>query len=190
MAEYLIQDTTLTAIGDAIRAKTGSAELINPENMPTEIESIQSDDTGVGSRQWWLDVCKEKTSYTYFFYNCKGITTIPILDMANCNSMQYTFANCTSLVSIPLLDLQNVTTAQHAFYNCINLVHIKFVEKSIKVSIAFAQSPLLSDESIQSIINGLATVETAQTLTLHADVKAKLTESQIAQITSKNWNLA
>ena len=42
MAEYIIQDTTLTAIGDAIRAKTGGTELITPENMPTEIESIQS----------------------------------------------------------------------------------------------------------------------------------------------------
>lgn len=190
MSEYLIQDSTLTAIGDAIRAKTGNAELIIPENMPTEIGNIQSDDTGVGSRQWWLDVCREKTTYMYLFYNCKSITSIPILDMANNNSLQYAFANCTSLVSIPLLDLQNVTTAQHAFYNCINLVHIKFVEKSIKASVVFAQSPLLSDESIQSIINGLATVDTAQTLTLHADVKAKLTESQIAQITSKNWTLA
>ena len=45
MAEYIIQDTTLTAIGDAIRAKTGSTELIAPENMPTEIESIQSGGT-------------------------------------------------------------------------------------------------------------------------------------------------
>ena len=69
-------------------------------------------------------------------------------------------------------------------------MHIKFVEKSIKASIAFAQSSLLSDESIQSIIDGLATVETAQTLTLHADVKAKLTDEQIAQITIKNWSLA
>lgn len=42
MAEYLIQDTTLAAIGDAIRNKTGNTELIMPENMPTEIENIQS----------------------------------------------------------------------------------------------------------------------------------------------------
>ena len=73
---------------------------------------------------------------------------------------------------------------------CKSLVTVSFVENSIPFSLSFAQSPLLSDESIQSIINGLATVETAQTLTLHADVKAKLTESQIAQITSKNWTLA
>ncbi len=45
MAEYIIQDTTLTAIGDAIRAKTGGTELITPENMPTEIENIKSGGT-------------------------------------------------------------------------------------------------------------------------------------------------
>ena len=42
MAEYLIQDTTLTAIGDAIRTKTGKTEAITPENMPTEIDGIKS----------------------------------------------------------------------------------------------------------------------------------------------------
>ena len=40
MAEYLIQDTTLTAIADAIRAKTGGAEVILPENMAAEITGI------------------------------------------------------------------------------------------------------------------------------------------------------
>jgi hypothetical protein len=66
---------------------------------------------------------------------------------------------------------------------------IRFVPNCIKLSIGI-NSYVLSDESIQSIIDGLATVETAQTLTLHADVKEKLTEEQLATITSKNWNLA
>lgn len=42
MAEYLIQDTTLTGIGDAIREKTGRTELIDPLDMRSEILSIQS----------------------------------------------------------------------------------------------------------------------------------------------------
>ena len=40
MAKYFIQDTTLTNIADAIRAKTGGTDSITPENMPTEIASI------------------------------------------------------------------------------------------------------------------------------------------------------
>lgn len=40
MAKVFIEETTLTAIGDAIRSKTGKTELIDPANMSTEIASI------------------------------------------------------------------------------------------------------------------------------------------------------
>ena len=40
MADYLIHDSTLEDIADAIRAKTGGSSLIEPEDMPTEIASI------------------------------------------------------------------------------------------------------------------------------------------------------
>ena len=40
MSDYLIHDSTLEDIADAIRSKTGGSSLINPEDMPTEIASI------------------------------------------------------------------------------------------------------------------------------------------------------
>ena len=40
MADYLIHDSTLEDIADAIRSKTGGSSLIVPEDMPTEIASI------------------------------------------------------------------------------------------------------------------------------------------------------
>lgn len=42
MAEYLIQDSTLTGIADAIREKTGSAESMTPAQMATEIAAIET----------------------------------------------------------------------------------------------------------------------------------------------------
>lgn len=42
MAVRKINESTLTAIGNAIRAKTGGSSLIDPEDMATEIESISS----------------------------------------------------------------------------------------------------------------------------------------------------
>lgn len=42
MSDYLIQSATLEDIADAIRAKTGGSALINPEDMASEIESIQA----------------------------------------------------------------------------------------------------------------------------------------------------
>lgn len=42
MAEYLIQDTTLDAIADAIHAKSGAPTPMTPEQMVTEIGNIPS----------------------------------------------------------------------------------------------------------------------------------------------------
>ena len=46
MAEYLIQDSTLTGIADVIREKTGSVESMTPAQMATEIASIETDGGG------------------------------------------------------------------------------------------------------------------------------------------------
>lgn len=103
------------------------------------------------------------------------------------------FYGCTKLVSI-LGDLDFSKCVDWAMGNAFTqlpkLENVRFKTETIKYSISFAHSPLLSDESIQSIIDGLATVETAQTLTFNADVKAKLTDTQLTTITSKNWTLA
>ena len=40
MAEYLIQEGTLTAIAEAIREKTGITDPINPKNMAEYIRGI------------------------------------------------------------------------------------------------------------------------------------------------------
>ena len=42
MAKIFIEESTLSAIGNSIRAKTGKANMIPPLNMPAEIASIQT----------------------------------------------------------------------------------------------------------------------------------------------------
>lgn len=42
MANVFIKESTMQAIGEAIRAKTGKSEGILPSDMPTEIDSIAS----------------------------------------------------------------------------------------------------------------------------------------------------
>lgn len=42
MAEYLIKDSTLTEIADAIRTKTGSTDTITANNMANKILTIVS----------------------------------------------------------------------------------------------------------------------------------------------------
>lgn len=42
MAKYSIEDSTLSAIADSIRAKTGKTAAMTPEAMPAEIEGIEA----------------------------------------------------------------------------------------------------------------------------------------------------
>ena len=49
MAEYLIQDTSLEAIADAINAKTGGSSAMTPAEMAAAIESISGGGGGVQS---------------------------------------------------------------------------------------------------------------------------------------------
>ena len=231
----------LTAIGNAIREKNGTTDLIPLADMPQAILDIQSgggdsglteieniiDESGVledteGSVSEKVNKLLEVTKNFYlaktvsFGANGAFPTDTIVLDCKNITSLSNAFYNCNGLKYIYLSNTEKVGVIQNAFYqsgiltietlnmskfdkdmlkgwNWINtptLENLKIVPQTIKTSVTFVWCPLLTAESIQSIIDGLATVETAQTLTLHAGVKAKLTEEQLATITSKNWNLA
>lgn len=70
--------------------------------------------------------------------------------------------------------------------------YFRVVPETIMVSFAIEHWSKLDEGTIQSVIDGLAdmTGGDAKTLALHADVKAKLTETQLATITGKNWTIA
>ena len=100
------------------------------------------------------------------------------------------FSECTSLVELYTLNLDRVVSVEHQkeiFYNCKALVEVRFVATTIHWSISFADSPLLSAESVQSIIDGLAPVTTAQTITFHTDIA--LSDEQKQTINEKDWTL-
>lgn len=128
------------------------------------------------------------------FTYCSNITSTKvaiIIDNIAANTM--VFFNCKALKTIPSLKVTDkVNGYSDWFYNCNALEEINFTEDSvIKANISFANSPLLTTESVNSIINALKdlTGATAQTLTFHATVGSKLTEEQKAAITAKNWQL-
>lgn len=107
------------------------------------------------------------------------------------NVITNTFNGCLLLKTINgILDVSGASDFFNAFQKCYALEDVRFVEGTIKKRLTLNDCPLLSNESIQYIIDGLATVEASQTLIFHADIKAKLTEAQLTQITSKNWTLA
>lgn len=77
----------------------------------------------------------------------------------------------------------------NTFNGCTSLVEVRFTQESIKYNLSFTQSSLLSDESIQSIIGGLANVEITRTLSFHSDVYNKLTDEQKEAASNKGWTV-
>lgn len=92
-------------------------------------------------------------------------------------------------VEIPL-DLSN-NTATSTFANASSIKYFRVAPGCIKVTQNIGSAYLLDDGTIQSIVDGLAdlTGQTAQTLTLHATVGAKLTQAQKDAVSAKNWTL-
>lgn len=63
MGEYLVQDTSLTAIADAIRAKNGGADKMTLAQMPEKIAAIQTGTDTSDATAAAGDVRKGKTAY-------------------------------------------------------------------------------------------------------------------------------
>lgn len=121
------------------------------------------------------------------------VPTLEILDLSEFNAIvaadgKHIFNGATVLKEVKgTLDFTNATQLNGAFNICYELEEIRFKENSIGVSISFANSSKLSTASVQSIIDGLATVATAQTLTLNSAIA--LTDEQKATIETKGWTL-
>ncbi len=71
-------------------------------------------------------------------------------------TMEDAFLNATYLETIDtVFDFSNLSNASRAFYGCSSLKNIRFVENTIGVSLSFEDSPLLTLDSLISILNGL-----------------------------------
>lgn len=126
------------------------------------------------------------------FNSCLSLECIEVENTSKIGNWNGFAANCTKLKVVKTLDLSGRTSTGDLFQNTTKTETLLFVPNTIKLSITFKGMSLLTDESVQSIIAGLAdlTGATAQTVTFNATVKAKLTDEQKTQITSKNWILA
>lgn len=100
-------------------------------------------------------------------------------------------ARCSALEEvIGTIDLTESSSNDSCFNSCPQLREVRFAPGSIYKSLGIKNSEKLSAATVESILSGLATVDTPQTLTLHSTVKEALTETQKAALTAKNWLLA
>lgn len=241
MARVFVNDTTLTAIADAIREKNGSENTYKPSEMGNAVRNIENwldyavslkgtfgnailnnlEELNVsfGSKAQYDASRSDAERFVDAFYRIRGVKKVVLkceYEISEAQILQNTFSgtqleviDISNFVQVPVytwyrtfyyssslrkiigeIDFSNATDTTQGFMNLDSLEEIRVKKGTLKFSTSFAQSSKLSDASRQSIIDGLATVSTAQTLTFHKTVYGKLTEEQKAQATSKNWTLA
>ena len=126
------------------------------------------------------------------FYHCLSLTELDLSawETGSATTLYYSFSGCTGMTSLNLggWDISNVTTMSGAFSGCSALVD--FTPPKMYISFSLSSSSLLSDDSIQAVIDCLQEVDEIQTLTLHSTVKAKLTDEQIETAEAKGWTIA
>lgn len=154
MAEKsIVSNSKLIAIADAIRGKTGKSDKISLDNMPTEIEGIQS---GSGDTlKMALDARKSAkylfdgaqtltnvdeilsynstssvTNTSYMFQNCSSLITTPALDTSSVTNMEDMFSGCTSLTNVGKIDTSNVKYLTRMFQKCESLVEAPEIDAS------------------------------------------------------------
>lgn len=115
-----------------------------------------------------------------------------VLNFSTKNIQKYyaTFNGSTVKRIIGVLDFSSATNVGNMFYFCEKLEEVTFEPNTLSLSISLGQSSLLTNESVQSIIDGLKTLEegaTAKTLTLNKAIV--LTDEQKATINAKGWTL-
>lgn len=148
------------------------------------------------------------TNLATMFDNCKNIKFLDFedWDVNKVNNYNGMFRACTSLekVNITKWDILPTATLGSMFHTCLKLHSLvgdytidEVISNNItifngyKKSIScFTGSDNINRASLRALINGLAEVETTQTLTLGVTLRAKLTEEDIAIAVGKNWSIA
>lgn len=128
MSKLFIEDTSLTAIGDAIREKTGKEDLIKVGDMPAEIASIT---TGGGGNDTLAELLMGTlTDYTnddvskitqYSFYLNKVIKNI---SCKNATIIEQRAFNESKIVNVDMPKVEKIET--YAFNGCVDLKHFDF----------------------------------------------------------------
>ena len=143
-----------------------------------------------------LDFSTIKNGRFTQIFQFSQIARVGVIDTTGSKNrtISYLFMGATKLREIAAWVMADDGTQKfnetNTFQGCEALEEIRIVGL-LGCSMSFSACSRLSDGSVQSVIDHLAdlTGKTAQKLTLHTDVGAKLTQAQKDAISAKNWTL-
>ena len=171
-----INESTLTAIGDAIREKTETTDLIAPGDMPNKIRSIttgegydgyiifdnQTGEYMFGEGAWdnFIEQYGDKvlvsnmTNANFMFYDA-GVTSIPFTIGIRGNELFSMFREADKLVSLPNIEITTDKTTldiSTMFYDCSALqeVDLSFIPDNI-TEVAYPSGLFRNCSSLRNI---------------------------------------
>lgn len=211
---------TTTLGGVTLTFPAGTFDVVYTGSNPTTLaNAFINKKTLTSITSFGIDTSAVKT-YNYMFYNCSAMASVDVssfntaiatgfsnmftgcsaltkldlskFDTSNITDMGGMFNGCKNMMTLSLGSKWNVSkvkTIDMAFNNCTALTTINGALNNLGVSLSLSSSPLNHDSAVR-IINGLATVTTAQTLTLSTTTKNTLSATEKAVLINKGWTLA
>ena len=147
-------DASKTIVGDycfsdmvnlkQIEKKLSCPKLITADFMFANCQSLE---------ELTLDEMPNVKTATGIFKGNKSLTIMEI-NMPKVEDLDLAFKDCTNLKEVKLNDVSNVTTAKDIFKNCNAIKSLDVKANSINFDLEIL-SPVISDQAINNIINGL-----------------------------------
>lgn len=173
---------SVTGISNSVMTKIYSLShnVLNNSNWDSALYSV-SIPVNLPPRkspnQYIGDVINVSANATFANSNMQEIHICPAENRVVFGKCNRAFANCKQLKEVVGIMVFEQGAFDYTFANCSNLQNIQI--KYARYDIRLADSPLLTLESFQYLVEN-ATNTSAITVTVHADVYAKLTDPQQA----------
>lgn len=120
-------------------------------------------------------------------FNSSSLIALNVGGAVYVNNLDKAFMGCINLQTVKGVFHVSVPAIDRPFYGCVALKNILLHD--INASLSFADSPLLSLDSIQYMVDNASNTSPI-TITLHPDAYARLTDGLIASAAAKNINFA
>lgn len=124
------------------------------------------------------------------FRYAANLTEIYDIGLPIQKTYEHCFRDCPALTKIAVIRSDENTIWNTTFANCSELIELEIEGKIGQNGFDVSGCKKLNHDSLMSIINATATIETAMTLTLGSTNLAKLTDAEKAIATERGWTLA
>lgn len=134
MANKLYEESSVSAIADAIRALNGTSNTYTIAQMAPAIKAIIPSTMSFAHSTFstfpvpWTFA--SRTSCKSMFTRCTSLTTAPLFDTSSVTNMDGMFEYCEALTNVPAYNTGSVTTMDGMFSHCYALQSIPLFDTS------------------------------------------------------------